>query len=98
MTTLQLLLGTRRKVFIPPPSHDMTLKYCPSCKRNVNTVPGIGPVAIILHICLGWLLLYIPTIIHLIWAFTSGKRCPICCTPEKMLKLPKFDDDDKSVE
>ena len=64
----------------------MAIKYCPSCKRNVNTEHSwhIGVMLILL------LLGIIPGLIYI--AVKWKYRCPICKTPDSMLLAPKFDD------
>ncbi len=64
----------------------MTMKWCPACKRNVNTEPGysLGILIVLL------ILFIIPGIIY--WAVKRGRRCPICHTPDGMLTAPNLDD------
>lgn len=71
------------------------MRYCSSCKRNVNTERSYSlGLAIILL-----LLFFIPGLIYLAWGIHKGPRCPICKTPDAMLKNPKFDElDEKKVE
>ncbi len=65
----------------------MALQYCPSCKRNVNTEYRLKGVVLILLL----IFFIIPGIIYLVWGLT-GKRCPICHTPGKMLEPPRFEE------
>lgn len=64
----------------------MVMKYCRSCKRNVNTEHSfnLGLLAVLLF------LFFLPGLIYLAWGWK--RRCPICRTPQKMLDNPRFDD------
>lgn len=64
------------------------MKYCPNCKRNVNTEHSWHVVVLIILLLLG----LIPGIIYLIWKWP--RRCPICHTPESMMYAPKFDQEE----
>lgn len=61
------------------------MKYCPSCKRNVNTERGYNGVVLVLLL----IFFLIPGIIY--WAVKRKRRCPICHTPDQMLTAPVFD-------
>lgn len=63
----------------------MTMKYCGSCKRNVDTEHTFSVGLLILLL----ILFIIPGLIYLAWGWK--RRCPICRTPEKMLDNPRFD-------
>ena len=64
----------------------MSMKYCPSCKRNVNTEHGYNGVVLVLLL----IFFFIPGIIY--WAIKRKRRCPICHTPDSMLQAPKFEE------
>lgn len=64
----------------------MVVKYCPNCKRNVNTEHGYNTVALVILL----IFFFIPGIIY--WAVTRKQRCPICHTQAEMLTEPKPDD------
>jgi hypothetical protein len=64
----------------------MTMKHCPSCKRNVDTEHSWNTVVLVVLL----IFFLIPGLIYLAWKWK--RRCPICHTPEKMLTAPKFDD------
>lgn len=66
------------------------MKYCPSCKRNVNAEHSWSVAVLILLVLVGWVLLWIPLIIYVVWKWK--RRCPICKTPESMMYAPRFDD------
>ena len=69
----------------------MSMKYCLSCKRNVNTESSINWVVAILLL----IFLIIPGIIYIIWKAAKGKRCPICKTSRKYLEAPRFDEQNR---
>lgn len=62
------------------------MKYCPSCKRNVNTEHSWSTAVFIILLILGVL----PGLIYMVirWKY----RCPICHTPANMMYAPKFDE------
>ncbi len=68
----------------------MTMKYCPSDKRNVDTERGYNTVLLVLLILIG----LIP---GLIYYAISKKRCPICHTPQSMLENPRWDESTKQT-
>gem|GEM_PF-1489713 len=64
------------------------MKYCPNCKRNVNTEGRVNwIIAIVLLI-----FLFIPGVIYIIWGLVK-RRCPICRTQDGMLEAPRFDEE-----
>ena len=63
----------------------MTMKYCPSCKRNVNTEHSWNVVVLVILL----LFFLIPGLIYLAWKWK--RCCPICHTPESLLSAPEFD-------
>lgn len=67
----------------------MAMKFCPSCKRNVNTEYRINWIVAFIFLLLGLL----PGVIYIIWGLWK-RRCPICKMPDKMLQAPRFDFDD----
>jgi RNA polymerase subunit RPABC4/transcription elongation factor Spt4 len=64
----------------------MTLRYCPNCKRNINTERGYNAVVLVILL----IFFFIPGIIY--WAIKREQRCPICHTPDTMLTAPVFND------
>ncbi len=70
----------------------MVVKYCPSCKRNVNAEHGYNTVALVLLL----IFFFIPGVIY--WAVTRKPRCPICHTPDSMLTEPKPDDNSEAPD
>ena len=71
----------------------MTLKYCPSCKRNVELESGINWILALILLILA----IIPGLLYIIIAaIASKKRCPICGMKEPMMEPPKFDGKDNS--
>jgi hypothetical protein len=67
----------------------MTLKYCPSCKRNVQTNYDWNVLVLVILLFLG----LIPGLIYVVWKVIKGRSCPICRIPEGMMDNPKFDTD-----
>jgi RNA polymerase subunit RPABC4/transcription elongation factor Spt4 len=63
----------------------MGVKYCPGCKRNVNTEHSWNDAVLVIL----FLFLLIPGIIYAIIKW--HRRCPMCKMNDNMLELPKFD-------
>ena len=64
----------------------MTLKWCPSCKRNVDTEHSWNIAILIILFILG----VIPGLIYM--ALTWKGRCPICHIPDKLMFAPKLEE------
>ena len=62
----------------------MSIKYCPSCQRNVNTEHSWNTGALV------FLLLFAFPIGLIYLAVRWKRRCPICHSPESFLMAPWF--------
>ena len=66
----------------------MSIKYCPSCQRNVNTEHSWSTGGLVIFFLIGCFTLFIPFLIYV--AIKWKRRCPICHSPESFLMAPWF--------
>lgn len=65
-----------------------SMKFCPSCQRNVNTEHSWSTGGLVVFFLIGCFTLFIPFLIYV--AVKWKRRCPICHSPESFLMAPWF--------
>jgi len=61
----------------------MALRYCPNCRRNVDTYRGVS----LFKLCFFLMLFIIPGLIY--FFVIKERRCPMCNVKESMLERPR---------